>query len=190
MNKIFSLILSLFLFSSLSSFALERDAFIEDLLNSKEVSTPEQHLEYDYSSVEKIPILLQIVEPITTKNDAIYDGQVIDFIIREDVKYNHKVIVSKGTKATAVVQTHQSRGMNGLPGIILLDDFKIPNIPEAKLKDVYIHRGQDRSYIVYPIKWALTLIPFAGYVTNAILGGHANIKKRSKVKIYYYPNWQ
>ncbi len=189
MNKFVSLIFALFLFSCLSSFAFEEDTFIEDVLNSKEITKPEQHLKYDYSSLEKIPITLQIVEPITTKNDAIYEGQVIDFIIREDVKHNHKVIVPKGTKATAVVQTYQSRGMNGIPGIILLDDFKIPNIPEAKLKDVYIHRGQDRSYIVYPIKWALTLIPFAGYLTNALVGGHANIRKRSKVKIYYYPNW-
>ena len=189
MNKLFFLLMSMFLFASLSTFALERDVFIEENLSSKEVSKPIQNLKYDYTEVDKVPIKLQIQTPITTKNDSIVEGQVIDFLVREDVKYNYKVVVPKGTKVTAVVQTYQSRGMNGIPAIIVLDDFEIPNLDKSKLKDDYIKRGQDRSYIVFPIKWALTLIPFAGYSTNLILGGHAHIKKKHNVIIYYYPKW-
>lgn len=188
MNKILCL-LFLFVFSSLSTYALERDLFIEEYLNEKEVEKPIQNLNYDYTSVEKIPIKLQILEAITTKNNKISEGQLIDFVVREDVKYNHKVVIPKGTKVTAVVQTYQSRGMNGIPGIIVLDNFKIPNVNNSRLKSIYIKRGQDRSYIVFPIKWALTLIPFAGYSTNLILGGHAQIKKKHNVIIYYYPKW-
>ena len=189
MNKVFSLLFSMFLFSSLSTFAFERDTFIEEILSSKQIEKPVQNLKYDYTDVDKIPIKLQIQTPITTKNDSIVEGQVIDFLVREDVKYNYKVVVPKGTKVTAVVQTYQSRGMNGIPAIIVLDDFEIPNLDKSKLKDDYIKRGQDRSYIVFPIKWALTLIPFAGYSTNLILGGHAQIKKKHNVVIYYYPKW-
>ena len=127
MNKLFFLLMSMFLFASLSTFALERDAFIEENLSSKEVSKPIQNLKYDYTEVDKVPIKLQIQTPITTKNDSIVEGQVIDFLVREDVKYNYKVVVPKGTKVTAVVQTYQSRGMNGIPAIIVLDDFEIPN---------------------------------------------------------------
>ena len=189
MNKVFSLLFSMFLFSSLSTFAFERDTFIEESLEKQNIEKPIQNLKYDYTAVDKIPIKLQIQTPITTKNDSIVEGQPIDFVVREDVKYNHRVVIPKGTKATAVIQTYQSRGMNGIPAIIVLDNFKIPNIEQYKLKDVYIKRGQDRSYIVFPIKWALTLIPFAGYSTNLILGGHAHIKKKHNVIIYYYPKW-
>lgn len=189
MNKVFSLLFSMILFSSLSTFAFERDTFIEEILSSKQIEKPVQNLKYDYTDVDKIPIKLQIQTPITTKNDSIVEGQLIDFVVREDVKYNHKVVIPKGTNATAVIQTYQSRGMNGIPAIIVLDDFEIPNIDKKKLKDDYIKRGQDRSYIVFPIKWALTWIPLAGYTTNVILGGHAHIKKRHNVVIYYYPKW-
>ena len=189
MNKFLSSIFIFFVFSSVSSFALERDTYIEEVLSSKQIEKPVQNLKYDYTEVDKVPINLQIQKPITTKNDSVVEGQLIDFVVREDVKYNHSVIVPKGTKVTAVVQTYQSRGMNGIPAIIVLDNFKIPNIEQYKLKDVYIKRGQDRSYIVFPIKWALTLIPFAGYSTNLILGGHAQIKKKHNVIIYYYPKW-
>lgn len=189
MNKVFSLLFSMFLFSSLSTFAFERDTFIEESLENQNIEKPIQNLKYDYTAVDKIPIKLQIQTPITTKNDSIVEGQLIDFVVREDVKYNHRVVIPKGTKATAVIQTYQSRGMNGIPAIIVLDDFEIPNLDKSKLKDDYIKRGQDRSYIVFPIKWALTLIPFAGYSTNLILGGHAHIKKKHNVIIYYYPKW-
>ena len=189
MNKVFSLLFSMILFSSLSTFAFERDTFIEESLEKQNIEKPIQNLKYDYTAVDKIPIKLQIQTPITTKNDSIVEGQLIDFVVREDVKYNHRVVIPKGTKATAVIQTYQSRGMNGIPAIIVLDDFEIPNLDKSKLKDDYIKRGQDRSYIVFPIKWALTLIPFAGYSTNLILGGHAHIKKKHNVIIYYYPKW-
>lgn len=189
MNKFFAFIFLFFVVSSASVYALERDTFIEEILADKQIEKPIQNLKYDYTEVDKIPIKLQIQSPITTKNDSIVEGQVIDFVVREDVKYNHKVVVPKGTKVTAVIQTYQSRGMNGIPAIIVLDDFEIPNLDKSKLKDDYIKRGQDRSYIVFPIKWALTLIPFAGYSTNLILGGHAHIKKKHNVVIYYYPKW-
>ena len=189
MNKFFALVFLFFIFSSISVFALERDTFIEEILENQYVEKPIQNLKYDYKEVDKIPIKLQIQTPITTKKDSIVEGQIIDFVVKEDVKYNHKVILSKGTKVTAVIQTYQSRGMNGIPAIIVLDDFEIPNLDKTKLKDEYIKRGQDRSYIVFPIKWALTWIPFAGYSTNIILGGHAHIKKKHNVVIYYYPKW-
>ena len=189
MNRLFLFLFSFLLFSPLSALSLERDVFIEEVLSAKEVQRPVQNLKYDYTSVEKIPIKLQILKNITTKGEALIEGQVLDFAVKEDVLYNHKVIVPKGTKATAILQTYQTRGMNGIPAMIILDNFEIPNIDRCKLKDVYIKKGQDRSYIVFPIKWALTLIPFAGYSTNLILGGHANIKKKHTVIIYYYPKW-
>ena len=213
MNKFFCFFISFFFISSLLSYSVERDSFIEEILNSKNISEPTHNVEYNYTDsyenilnsrkilkpvpnlkynyfdFERIPIKLQIAKDITTKKNSLLIGQQIDFIVKEDVIYNHKIIVPKGTKATAKIQAYQSRGLNGIPAMIILDDFEIPNIDKKKLKDDYIKRGQDRSYIVFPIKWALTWIPLAGYTTNVILGGHAHIKKKHNVIIYYYPKW-
>ena len=53
----------------------------------------------------------------------------------------------------------------------------------------YTDKGFNRCYMVYPLKWALTLIPFAGSLTNFIKGGHAKIKTTEIVTLYYFPNW-
>lgn len=177
------------LLTSLSSFAIERDEYIEELLKSSEIETPQTNINYNYESFEKIPIKLNIKKPITTKDNSIYEGQVIDFYVKENVKYENKIIIKKGTPVSAVIQAYISRGMNGIPALIVLDNFKIPNIDSSKLKAEYVKKGHNRTLLVFPIKWALTLIPGAGYIPNLILGGHANIKKKDTIIIYYYPKW-
>ena len=147
------------------------------------------NLNYNYESFERIPIKLQIINPISTKAGSIVEGQVIDFIVKEDVRYKSQIIIKKGTLVSAIVQTYMDRGMNGVPATLIIDDFNIEGIDKNKLKATYIKRGQNRTLIVLPIKWALTFIPFAGYVSNLIIGGHANIKKKNTIILFYYPNW-
>ena len=109
--------------------------------------------------------------------------------MKEDVIYDSSIIIEKGTNVTAKVQTFMDRGMNGIPATLIIDDFDIAGIDKNKLKATYIRKGQNRTLIVLPIKWALTFIPFAGYVSNLIIGGHANIKKKNTIILFYYPNW-
>ncbi len=189
MNKFAILLYALFVFVSLNCFALENDFLVEETLENVVVEKPKVNTHYNYESCEKVPVKLQIKTPISTKNEAISEGQIIDFIIKEDVKHNYKTIVPKGTVVSAEVQTYMSRGMNGIPAVLILDDFEIKNIEKAKLKGTYIKKGQNRSLLVLPIKWALTPIPFVGSTTNMILGGHAKIKKKNTIEIYYFPEW-
>ena len=187
--KLFSVILVFLLISTMFVKATQDDEITKELLKNANITNPQTNLNYNYESFERVPIKLEIVKPISTKKGCITEGQVIDFIVKEDVIYDSKVIIKKGTKVTAKVQTAMDRGMNGVPATLIIDDFNIEGIDKNKLKATYIKRGQNRTLIVLPIKWALTLIPFAGYVSNFIIGGHANIKKKNTIILFYYPNW-
>ena len=130
-------------------------------------------LNYDYSDTKSIPIRLVITEEISTK-DEIYEGQKI---------------IKAGEIVPARIETIITSGMNGFPAEIIVDNFEFKNIDSEKLLSTYTDKGFNRCYFVYPLKWALTLIPFAGSLTNFIKGGHAKIKTNEVVTLYYYPSW-
>ena len=145
--------------------------------------------ELPYESFERIPIKLQILEPISTKKNNITDGQKIKFKVKQNVKHNHHVILTAGTIVEGTVETFMPRGMNGIPGVIILDDFEIPGLEKSKLKSTYIKRGPDLSLCVFPLKWALTFLPPTGSLTNFIVGGNAKISTKDTIQVFYYPAW-
>ena len=187
MNKIISIFILLFI--SLPSFAIERDYFVEKTLASNVYAKPYTNLNYNYESLECVPIKLQITKNISTKKDEIFEGQKINFKVREDVFYDNKIILKKGTIVTAEVEIYITRGMNGIPATIIVDNFDIPDIPREKLKSIYIKKGANRTIFVLPFKWALTPLPPTGSFTNIIIGGHAKITQKDKITIYYFPKW-
>lgn len=146
-------------------------------------------LPYDYTSVKAVPIHLAITNKVSTK-EGVLEGQELHFKVRKDSVYNGKTIVKTGDMITAKVETVITSGMNGFPAEIIVDDFKIPGIKDSQILGNYVEVGQNRCLIVYPLKWALTIIPFVGSLTNFIYGGHAIIKPKDKVVIYYYPEWK
>ena len=146
-------------------------------------------LPYDYSSVYSIPIKLSITKAISTK-ERLVEGQDIQFVVKYDVRNKGKVILHSGDVVNAKIETVIKSGMNGFPAEIIIDGFEISNIENSKLLCTYTKAGQNRSLLVYPLKWALTPIPFAGTVTNFIKGGHAKIKPDETVVIYYFPEWK
>ena len=148
-----------------------------------------EDLQYDFSSVKSVPIELSVIKKISTK-EGVTEGQNVQFKVRKDVLYNGQTIVKAGEIINAKVETVITSGMNGFPAEIIVDDFQIPNIESSKLLSTYTEVGQNRCLIVYPIKWALTVIPFVGTLTNFIKGGHASIKPKDKVVIFYYPEWK
>lgn len=143
---------------------------------------------YDFSSTKCIPIKMTIRNELSTKN-PIPEGSEIKFRIIEDVKYNGKFIVKRGEIVQARVGTIITSGMNGFPAEIIIDDFRISNIDESKLISEFTKKGQNRCLWVYPLKWALTPIPFVGSLTNLIKGGNAYLKPSDIVTVYYYPEW-
>lgn len=151
--------------------------------------TPEiKTLPYNYLSVQSVPIKLSIAEEFTTK-EPLNEGDTLKFIVRKDVYYNGKSIVKAGDIINGRIETIITAGMNGFPAEIIVDDFEIPGIKSTQMQSTYIKKGQNRCFWVYPLKWALTPIPFVGSLTNFIKGGHARIKTKDIITIYYYPEW-
>ena len=188
MNKKFLSLLFTFLIGSCVFAELLTDDFVDSTIGQEELQQPEVHSKYDYTSTTKIPVTLTIVNNIKSEND-IYEGQILKFLIKKEVKHNNKTIIQELTPATARVETISKSGMNGIPAIITLGDFEVKNINKAQLTEFHDIKGQDRSILVFPLKWALTILPPSGSLTNFIKGGHAKIKTNKPITIYYYPDW-
>ncbi len=188
MNK-FIVLIFLFIFCAFDISYCATDEIMDELLKNDTSAKPACNLNYNYQSVESIPIKLQITEKISTKKDGIYDGQKVTFKVRQNVKYNGKIFLKQGTIVTANVDGLLTRGMNGIPAAIIIDNYHIEGIDNSKIRGFYKKRGLNLSLMVYPIKWALTPIPGVGSLTNFILGGNASITPNDTVIIYYYPHW-
>ena len=152
------------------------------------VAEPFVYTDYNFESTKKIPIKLKIINPIKSEKD-IYEGQIIDFKVVKNVIYDNKIIIERGTPITAQVSIIIPPGMNGIPASIIFNNFKIARIPQGKLTNSYEIFGQDRSLLVFPLKWALTILPPTGSLTNFIMGGHAKVKSKKHITIYYHPEW-
>ena len=149
----------------------------------------QQVLPYDFSSTEYVPIKLSITKEISTK-DEIVEGQKIEFKVLKDVYYKDKLVVKQDDIVTATLETIVTSGMNGFPAELIVDNFEIPGINKSQLISTYTKKGQNRCFWVYPLKWSLTFIPFVGSLTNLIMGGHAKIKTKDIITLYYFPQWR
>ena len=187
MNKLFLTLLILFLTVNNSFAAIIRDEFIENYLKDKELPPIETNTNYNYEDTERVLIKLQIDKDV--KSTDLQPGDKLKFYVKQNVKYNKKLLLKADTEVTATVKASTTRGMNGIPGEIIIDDFNIPRIDSNKTKSTYIKRGPDRTILVLPLRYALTPLFPLGSFTNIILGGNAKITKIDTIPIYYYPNW-
>lgn len=193
MNKFLSFLLVLFCFlfaTNVDAKELIRDEFIENQLEKRELVLPQPNLKYNYDSFRAVKIKLNYVgQPISTKGDNIYDGMPLDFVVKNNVVYQRKTILKQGTPVKAKVSLHRKRGMNGIPGAIIIEDFDIPEIPDSKLLGICQKTGQDRTLWLLPIKWALTILWPTGYFVNFIVGGHSTLTNKDDITLLYYPEW-
>ena len=185
MNKLFAIII-LFLTCLTCSAEIIQDEFaIETLTN---VAPPQVNTKYDYTDTTSIPVKLIVAKKVKSEQE-LYEGQTIDFRLAKHIVYKNKIIAKRGTIVPAKVKIIITSGMNGIPASIILDNFQIPNIKPNQITDMYEVFGQDRSLIVFPLKWALTILPPTGSLTNFIKGGHAKLKTNKTITLYYHPNW-
>ncbi len=185
MNKII-ILLFLFLFSLTCQAQPLTDEIADGL--PEVVAQPLIYTDYDFHSTVKIPVKLKVLENVKSEKD-LYEGQFIDFKVVKDVIYKDKIVIRRGTIVPARISIIITPGMNGIPASIIFKDFDIEGISKSKLTDTYEVFGQDRSLLVFPLKWALTILPPTGTLTNFIMGGHAKLKVKKPITIYYYPEW-
>lgn len=185
MNKFFYLLLFI-LFSSCSAFSVQDECALE---LDKNIKPAETYQNYNFESTTKIPIILKVTEPIKSEKD-VFEGQKIYFRVSKDVLYNNKLIFKRGEEFESKISAIITPGMNGIPASIIFSDFKPNKIIKGQFSSEYEITGQDRSLIVYPLKWALTILPPSGSLTNLIMGGHAKLKIKNRITIYYYPEWK
>lgn len=150
---------------------------------------PKIYTDYNFESTVKIPVNLKILEEIRSESD-IYEGQIVKFKVVRDVVYKEKTIIPRGTIVLAKVSVIITSGMNGIPASVIFRDFKIKQITVGQLSDSFEVFGQDRSLLVFPLKWALTPLPPTGTLTNFIKGGHVKVKRKTPITLYYYPEWK
>ncbi len=165
-----------------------QDEIVENILKQRNVQKPSAHLNYDYKSTKTTPIRFSIKERIKSEAD-VYEGQIIEFEAQSDVYYKKQLKVKKGDTIKARVGTVITSGMNGIPASIIFDNFEIPNVKKGQVQDTFEVFGQDRSLFVFPLKWALTILPPTGSLTNFIMGGHVKIKEGKVFTMYYHPEW-
>ena len=185
MNKFLTSLLLVFTCISCSAEIIE-DNFAKETI--KFIPKPIVNTNYNYENTDRLPIRLVIIKRIKSEQD-IYEGQPVKFQVKKTVTYKNNIIVKRGTIVNARVGTIVSSGMNGIPASIVFDNFQIPNINPSQLTDSYEIFGQDRSLIVFPLKWALTILPPTGSLTNFIKGGHAKLKTDKEIILYYHPQW-
>lgn len=148
-----------------------------------------ENLPYNYQDTNFVPIKMSVLKEYSSKED-IFEGQEVELRVLRDAYFRNCLIVKKGTIVKAKIETVITKGMNGFPAEIVLDDFKIPNVKDSQLMSTYIKTGKNYALLVYPLKWALTPIPFVGSLTNLIMGGEAKIKKDDIIVVKFYPYWK
>ena len=186
MNK-FILGLFLFLTTSACFAGTLQDDFITSSIT--EVHPPIINTNYNYENTTIVPIKLKILKGIKSEKD-LYEGQIVEFKLSRHIIYKGKIITKRETIVPAKVGMIITSGMNGIPASVVFENFEIPNIKQNQLTNSYEFFGQDRSLLVFPLKWALTFLPPTGSLTNFIKGGHTKISPQKEITLYYHPNWE
>lgn len=149
---------------------------------------PQAHPMCNFQSTERVPITLTPQDTVTSK--AGVDGTTIKLLVKDNIFYRGKLLVSRGTSATAKVEIVATQGMNGIPAMIVVDRVEIPGLDSAKMKSYFVKKGLNLTYLVLPIKWVLTPFPPTGSLANFIIGGPTKLSPKNEVTIYYYPDWE
>ena len=187
MNKFYFSFL-VFLFTMTAAQAIVQDDFVMNSLQNVPIERPEMNLVYDYQCTEAIPIKLNILEKVSSEKN-LYEGQTLRFKVAQTIIYKGRVLAKKDEIVTARVETVIENGMNGIPASVILGNFRLAKVKNSKLSAYYKKSGRDLSLLVFPLKWALTVLPPTGSLTNLIKGGHVKFKPNRPITIYYYPEW-
>ncbi len=196
MNRFLLCLVLCIIFMPLGAFAEEvqvkTDSLVETTLQNVDIKKPYIHKEYDYEPLEKIPLKISLQNPIKSEKN-LYEGEIVYFIVQKSIYENNRIKIRRGDRIKARVSTIISSGMNGIPASVIFDDFEFIDCPKkikyGQVTDTLEIFGQDRTYFVFPLKWALTILPPTGSLTNFIKGGHVRVNTKKIFTLYYHPKW-
>lgn len=150
----------------------QRDYFAEQSLKNIKLIVYKRK-EYNFQNVNHLYVKIHSANVISTKN-PINAGDEVLFIVSEDVIKNGKLLVRKGQKVSARVETISESGTYGVAADIILGNFKIDKIC---LEGEVRKEGFTHTYWVIPVSQAAGFfIPFSNHLFRFVHGGHAKIK--------------
>lgn len=167
------------------------DEIIQDevaLRLSDNLQETEKYTHYNFESTKKLPVKMRVLNEIKSEKN-LYEGQVVEFKTTKNVIYQNQILIPKNSIIKSKVDLIITSGMNGIPASVIFSEFESDYIKTGQFSGCYEVFGQDRSLIVFPLKWALTILPPTGSFTNFIKGGHVKLKENKTITIYYYPEW-
>lgn len=192
MNKCILILTILMFFLSPATAEVTEDSLVNSVLKDADIKKPYVHKEYNYESTKAIPLRIAIKDRIKSEKD-LYEGQTVEFIVQKSIFVNDRIKIRRGDILNARVSTVITSGMNGIPASVIFDSFEIKNAPDkikpGQITDTLEIFGQDRTYFVFPLKWALTILPPTGSLTNFIMGGHVRLNTKKILTLYYHPEW-
>ncbi len=163
------------------------DSLVKKTLAGKTFEIPEPNLTYDYSDSKYVVVKIRPLDRISTNKNGAASGDIVKFKVEEDVIYEGKLILPKGTEINAIVENVSPNGKMGVPAHLVISRFSSPLV-ENKTLDFTINRqGQNRSLWVYPVSYVLMPFFGAGFPITFIRGGNVNIKPNEVIQIYYRP---
>lgn len=164
-----------------------KDNLAEKTLAGKTFEIPTANLDYDYSDSKYAIVKIRPISQIRTNKDAAADGDIVKFKVVEDVIYEGKLILTKDSEISAVVENVSPNGKMGVPAHLVISRFSSPILEEKTLDCTINRQGQNRSLWVYPLSYVLMPFMGAGFPITFIRGGNVNIKPDEVIQIYYRP---
>lgn len=165
-----------------------RDKLAEKTLFGKSFQKPVPNLNYDYSDDSYTSVKLRPKVRISTNGKSkLSDGDIVKFIVVENVFYNGKVILNKNSEVSAVVENISPNDRYGVPASLVLSRFSSELLPEKTLDGEIDRHGKNHSLWVYPLSYFLMPFFGAGLGTTFIRGGNVKINTDEVVEIYYRP---
>lgn len=161
-----------------------KDNLVETTLKGKHFEKPVPNLNYDYSDMANAVVKIRPVQIIKTNRKSRI-GSVVEFMVVDDVFFDGKLILSKNTPISAIIENISPNDRFGAPASLVISRFSTPNLDSKTLDGEISKQGKNFSLWVYPLSYVLS--PFGGYALTFIRGGNVKIKTTDVLEIYYRP---
>lgn len=126
---------------------------------------------------KSIPVQIKPVEKISTAGSKVQEGDVVDFVVLNDVYQGSKLYIKSGEKVSGTITNLKQNNFLYEPAEIYIEDFLTKDSAEkpVKLDGVIYKKGNDFGMITQ-------FIPFPCF---ALKGGQARLRPNKDVFTLY-----